>query len=330
MSGLLGRFFKKHPGALSFIPQKEPRKPPVEAAEDESLSLTNVKSTLVRQYALGREDVLKHQISVCDEALAALNLRYQEKCHEILPVEIAQRRMLDEEYNRCKNEIEKARATRQQDLQNLGRDSRYPRIDMSFMTRTKAKSQDGVVLPAFGFFSLDNGVCRLQNLSFDQENGNQVQPELYRKWTSPTQKSLKEKVSRTDGWIALAQVSAEFPGRIPDEIREEIHQARPHFEEMYLVTEKPKWTVKTIVRSGTWEDRNILRDLSFNPLQHEPEPRPVILPSHRLDPLVVGRHGSEFWLIAAFDVTEAEENIMKFHTSGPASAKDILRVDSNP
>lgn len=84
-------------------------------------------------------------------------------------------------------------------------------------------------------------------------------------------------------------VTAKFAGIIPQPVREKIHKARPHFDEILIVTEAPEWKYS-------------FKDKSFIPV-------PVG------DPLVIGAKGGLFWLIDVFDTTPAEDHVRREFTS---------------
>lgn len=86
--------------------------------------------------------------------------------------------------------------------------------------------------------------------------------------------------------VVQANVSIEtkFNGLIPDDVRQKIVECKKEFKQIFIVAEAAKYKLTEKVVTA-------------------PKPRP------NLDPLVVGYDGTNFWLIAAFDMTPLEEYI---------------------
>ena len=93
-----------------------------------------------------------------------------------------------------------------------------------------------------------------------------------------------ESLSRkTRGWDEI-QITAEFQGVMPSEVREKTREASRHFGEVYLIVEAPGWKVDRIR-------------------------------STKGDPLVVGwvKETEQMFLITAFDPTALEEYVQIQH-----------------
>jgi hypothetical protein len=84
--------------------------------------------------------------------------------------------------------------------------------------------------------------------------------------------------------VVQANVSLEtkFNGLIPDDVRQKIVECKKEFKQIFIVAEATKYDLKEKVVTAPKQ--------KFNP-----------------DPLVIGHDGTNFWLIAAFDMTPLEE-----------------------
>lgn len=169
-------------------------------------------------------------------------------------------------------------------------DAKYARIDMSFMRRRRQPRQYDCPLPHFGLFSFTDPACVL-------EASNQhvlLKPAVLLRWWSDLTEKL---VSQARGHCARRRLekatfglkadfgAALIGGSFDDQVRRQIRQAEPDFEELYLVAEAPDWAYSLeVVR-----------------------PKPLAI----ADPLVVGRNGEYFWLVALFDLTSSEEYIRR-------------------
>lgn len=76
------------------------------------------------------------------------------------------------------------------------------------------------------------------------------------------------------------QASVRFTGTIPPDVRQTIQRAQQRFKDIRIVAEVDRWQIE----------------------EHQ-------LPSLREDPLVIGYDGTEFWLLATFDLTPLEEAV---------------------
>lgn len=176
--------------------------------------------------------------------------------------------------------------------QKIGQD--YPLLNMDFL---KMRNKDS--LPKFAVFTLNEPIAyfkttleffsdgRCSSVILDTNCQNLAVVSRYydifkllrqHLWFESLSSSMVKK-----SWVTL---QTKFPGIIPANIRNQINEVRPHFDEVVIIAEAPKWEI----------DGKII---------HYP-PNP--------DPLVVGIKDKFCYLVNSFDVTLLENYIVKEFT----------------
>ncbi len=172
---------------------------------------------------------------------------------------------------------------------NRSLDERFRRIDLSFLSACRP-NVEGKQLPTFLTFPLDQeGFFGIQAVGPTNPSIVWAIPEAVRRHYGATAELLAKELSRQWHYQKLG-IFATFNGVIPGEIRRLIQRETEAatFDELLLVTEAPtNWTVQ-------WSEKRF-------PLDYE-------------DPLLIGRKGDHFWLLACFDLTFSEQFAVKLFT----------------
>ena len=160
----------------------------------------------------------------------------------------------------------------------------YPELDYSFLAWRKK----GTKLPAFMVLDLKSDTFTLSVEAMDPGDDPWVSftpdlPEAIKDQFWGSVRRLESLSRKTRGWDEI-QITAEFQGVMPSEVREKTREASRHFGEVYLIVEAPGWKVDRIR-------------------------------STKGDPLVVGwvKETEQMFLITAFDPTALEEYVQIQH-----------------
>ncbi len=187
-------------------------------------------------------------------------------------------------------------------------DRMFQRLDMGFLSMRKPKGPDAG-LPLFAVFTdkksefeltlnvlkpyglTETGIVQTTSCT-SESTGDYFaafEPVLRRAVDNYLTKNWMSSYAQWETVDITVTCKAQFAGVIPVPVRKRIHETRPLFDEILIVTEAPEWEVSFV-------------NQSFRPV-------PVG------DPLVIGRKGGLFWLIDSFDTTSAEEHVRREFTS---------------
>jgi hypothetical protein len=179
-------------------------------------------------------------------------------------------------------ETELARLKAEQQALDRGLDKKFKRLDMGFMRLNKG------IYPAFALFDLSKPpTCEVQLItSYGGHGSNEWKvycrnlPNLMCSYANfqPLMEDLIRQQRNSD-----LRLWTTFTGVMPDDVRDLINQSKADFDELVLVAEVEEWSKSPAVRAG--------------------------------DPLVIGRVGPLWWLIAKFDTTPFEQYVSKEFTT---------------
>jgi len=216
-------------------------------------------------------------------------------------------RYSDEEYDAMEQRVadalpveEYALADTHECVRNRHRDSRYPRLDLSFLSWTeRRRGEDRVIRnwPKFGVFFRGRTVMHLGRYghlnTYSAEHESDTIPEEVTRVIEPHYAPLLRDFSNTtreEKWDEYLKysLSATLSALVPKEVRDIQKSAQEYFPHIGLIAEVKNWEV---------------RQLPMPP--REPE----------FDPLLVGFADGTAWLLASFDLTETEDYVVGTHTS---------------
>lgn len=196
-------------------------------------------------------------------------------------------------------------ASLKQELARVPHDQKYPRFDLpQVVAKEQWNAAAGNFTPSFAVFSVKNPQCHvrvsatLRNKSAQVEQGRNGRPEQSVKFdvssgmavTANLGNGLRAKVHQAfqDQLNAMnprpqdvdfeTGLAANFAVTVPDEVRAVVVSALPGFEEMYIVTAAPDWTLA---------------------------PSGVAYPVKPGAALLVGRAFGQHWLLAEFQTEVA-------------------------
>ncbi len=235
-----------------------------------------------------------------------LEARHKAALAELLPVEASLKEALDTEYHSLHRQLYQRISQLRVELDDAKLDEAYQRIDMSFMSRRKWSTEHQCALPLFSLFNIDapDSVMEGHSTRSGHEgtirNSSLAEPRLLLDLCAETAKLLAAKALQglpsytSQAWA----LSSRFAGGIPAAIRQKIAEAKPRFEQIYLVAEAPEWKLE------------FFQARSESGVHTRLNPKPI----PQRDPLVIGQKQGKFWFIDAFDTTPAEEYVRKEFT----------------
>ncbi len=257
------------------------------------------------------EDI-EADIAIAEGKVCSLEATKQTKIKKLLPIEADAKPVIEKEYIDQVQEVKAQLVELRKELESRHKEEKlaelerqavdidhsYRRIDMGFLKRRRWSKKSKCPVPLFAVFNLDKPESWISvRMWRGQDNRHEFEefvgvPAL-REYFEDVLKTLVTVVESLLGWWsansqAQAYLLAKFAGVLPDEVRTKIESWKTQFDEVFLVAEAP----------SDWE------------IQTEVVYRPI--PQH--DPLVIGKKGHYYWLLAAFDTTPAEEYARKEYT----------------
>lgn len=247
---------------------------------------------------------VQHDINTTNTQLKSMQERHKAALGELLPVEEMLRIEMHKEHEKHSAAYSARLRNLNLELIDATLDAAYKRIDMAFMTRRKWSAKHECAMPLFAMFHIDKPLCTMEGHA---RHGRGLQkfvlsePAILAKLVPETANMLQELCAKDlPEWTSRARcISSRFAGAIPAEVRTSIREARPKFEQIYIVTESPEWEMEA------FEERT--SEGVYTRLNPKPIPQ--------RDPLVIGEKNGKFWLIAVFDTTPTEEYVAREFTS---------------
>lgn len=280
----------------------------------------------------------KDELAIINEEIHRTRRVFDQARETTLPVEINLKHSIEikirdlvknrDDLTWLHNEKEAFRKNEIERLENVARmHERYPIIDpklfiddskmVDFIIRdTQGKDTAIVGLPRLGVFSIDHPYFSMVHF-FDPMSFT-WRPFLQQKYTPsnlssnfdfiPLHSTLREaydirkltfKVPSSEKYLSNAMVDAsyvpgnkfiaEFPGFIPQRVKDQIQRIGHEFDQLYFICE---------LEESNWRYSIEIR------------PEPIIYHPKSQDPLLIGVKYNTLWLIADFDTTTFEEELI--------------------
>lgn len=224
--------------------------------------------------------------------------RYRAALSKLLPVEQTLREKMLEECYSLDAAYRKRLSSLVLELNAARADKLYKRIDIAFMGRRKWSAKHACAMPLFALFHVDQSVCALggharMDHGYPLRTFPIVEPCILGQYFAEFTNKMQEDCARELGpraqpsnGVRARRIAARFVGAIPEQVRASVREARPLFEQIYIVTESPEWEIE-FFETGT------------GPLVYRWLLQPLPIPL--CSPLVIGQKDGKFWLIAEFD-----------------------------
>ena len=292
-------------------------------------SLNDVCAGFTKKFRPRSEAAIDREKQRVRQRLIDLRQAHRSELAALLPMEVVASQRARSRFSQQESRLTDALAVLDKELQVTDLNSKYERLDMSFLAQTTWFKTHNCKLPVFAVFDLQNSTCTLTvktnyhlrpgdsfsregdehryssqsatpafvSSLFDYEGlvglANAALCSAVKKQPQP-QPEFESSWSPAYGHYdlnATAEVSAraDFAGVIPDSVRSMIRDAMPDFDQILLVAETETWSLGVEVYV---------------------KPQPAMIPVG-VDPLVIGRRDRSFWLITAFDTTPSEEFVRR-------------------